>query len=394
MVIIFKLGIGSELITMDWNSLEQSKKMVDEGNRYIMPSYEKLVSTADRYLKVDRYTVVDKEIIAPSGDPHDYMSFGPYWWPNPNTKDGLPYIQRDGETNPESRKADKERMVRFTDAVESLSLAYYFTGEQEYAEKSAHFMRVWFIDEDTKMNPNLKYGQGIPGRVDGRYIGIIDSRVLLKVIDGIALIEKSEVLSKDEIYEIKLWFFNYLKWLVEGEYAKEVDRHYNNHGTYYDMQIAGIALFANNEEFAKGVVERSQSRRLLSHINSKGENPGELRRTRPYHYSVFDLEALLTLANYSNRFDGMDYWNISNRGASLKKAIEFINIYTFNLDKWEKDGYLGRSEKKPDYARSYSVLAQGARVYGLDEYKENLEKIWEKNPANRDILKWSVEFED
>lgn len=389
---IFNILVATPLITMDWDALNESKKMVEENNKYIMPSYERVIMLAERDLTVERITVVDKPILAPSGDKHDYMSFGPYWWPNPESEDGLPYVRRDGETNPDSKKSDNTTMLKFTGAIETLGLAYFFTGEKRYAEKSAELLKGWFIDKDTKMNPHLKYAQAIPGRVEGRPIGIIDSRVLLRVLDGMALIETSGVLSKRELKEIKGWFKEFNKWLLEGEYSYAERNHPNNHGTFYDWQVAGIAIFLGDDRTAMDTVKLSQYTRLASHTGSKGQNFHELERTKPYHYTRFDLEAIIGLAHYSNRYEEIDYWNFTANGSSLKKAVDFLNLYSFNREKWEEDGYLSSKEKNPQFERSYLSLSQAARVYGLGSYRETLYKAWEVNPSSRDILKWPVDF--
>ena len=66
------------------------------------------------------------------------MSLGPYWWPDPNKPDGLPYIRRDGERNPEiSSDYDAPRFGALTGAVTTLALAYYFSDDEKYAARAA-----------------------------------------------------------------------------------------------------------------------------------------------------------------------------------------------------------------------------------------------------------------
>ena len=169
------------------------------------------------------FTVMNKTVTPPSGDKHDYMSFGAYWWPDPTTKNGLPYIRRDGQTNPESRTdaSDSVSIGKMTRSVRTLSLAYHFTDEEKYAARAAFLLRTWFLDKDTRMNPHLKYGQAIPGRVEGRGIGIIDTARLVTVVDSAGLLVASDSWTDDEHQALKKWFKSYLAWLQTSEYGKE-----------------------------------------------------------------------------------------------------------------------------------------------------------------------------
>ena len=163
-----------------------------------------------------------KQAVPPSGDKHDYMSQAPYFWRNPKTVDGFPYIRRDGERNPEIKKyPDHDLMDKMVGAVEQLSLGYYFTGRQEYADKAGEILRLWFIDAKTKMNPNLEFAQAIPGLNTGRGIGIIETRGLARVVDSIGLLEGSRSWSKTDQKGLENWFGSYLKWLTDSKNGRD-----------------------------------------------------------------------------------------------------------------------------------------------------------------------------
>jgi hypothetical protein len=188
----------------DYSWMEKVKVNLEDGEEEFQPAFSNLIKEADEALEGGVYSVTFKNLIPPNGSKNDYMSMGPYWWPDPEKPDGLPYIRRDGEVNPERDKLDSAQKNKMINAVRSLSLAWFFTEKSEYAEKAAELLRVWFLDQETLMNPHLNYGQAIPGRTDGRFIGIIDGRSFAVLVDAITLLETSGALKKEENYQ-NLW---------------------------------------------------------------------------------------------------------------------------------------------------------------------------------------------
>jgi hypothetical protein len=206
---------GPRVFCCDPDGLAKAKSRVAAGDPSLKPALERLRREADKALEAGPFSVMDKSLTPPSGDKHDYMSIGPYWWPDPAKPDGLPYVRRDGEVNPE-RKAgttDATAMGRMASAVETLALAYYFTGEERYARHAATLLRTWFLAPKTKMNPNLKYGQAIPGRVEGRGIGIIDTADLVHIPDAVGLLAGSKHWTEADQAGAVAWFDAYLDWL-------------------------------------------------------------------------------------------------------------------------------------------------------------------------------------
>jgi Alginate lyase len=166
------------VFVLESKRLVEVKARIKSGDAGLSPSFDKLLREADRALGNGTFSVVQKEASPPSGNKHDYLSFAPYWWPNPNTPDGLPYVRRDGKVNPErDQMSDRKRLDNVVQGVKALSLAFFFTSREEYAAQATKLLRVWFLDDATKMNPNLKYAQAIPGRNNGRGAGIIETHI-------------------------------------------------------------------------------------------------------------------------------------------------------------------------------------------------------------------------
>ena len=290
-----------------------------------MQAQAALQKKADLALKHPLFSVMDKTLVAASGDKHDYYSFPPYWWPNPDTKDGLPYIRKDGQTNPDANSdaTDKNRLVKMSNDVSTLALAWYFTQDNRYAQKAAAQLKSWFIDPQTRMNPNLQYAQAIPGINTGRGIGIIDSRALVEVVDAIALLQSSEALNENDVSALKQWFGEYYQWMTTSQNGFEEDNWHNNHGSYFDMQAATFALFSGKTDEAKQRLYITQLRRIAGQFDIEGRQMGELERTRPWHYSNFNLEAYNRLGRLGEKA-GVDIWNFTLDDHSLRKGYQYI----------------------------------------------------------------------
>ncbi|MEI6519620.1 MAG: alginate lyase family protein [bacterium] len=307
------------------------------GDVPLLPAITALRSDADAALLMSPKSVVDKLYIPPSGDKHDYMSLGPYWWPDPDTVDGLPYIRRDGEVNPESLNDnfDRERFSKTMTAIETLALAYYFTNHQAYAEKAAVLLRHWFLSPTTRMNPHLQYGQAIPGRVDGRDIGIIDTRLLSNIVDAIGLLDNSSVLSDDDFVGLTAWMRDYLDWLLTSSHGIGESAQHNNHGTWYDVQAASLACFTGQFDIARQVISDSGMKRINAHIAVDGSQPKELARTRSWDYSVMNLDGLIRLAELG-RHVNVDLWHHATpEGAGILTAIDFLAQYADGKKAWQ-----------------------------------------------------------
>ena len=391
LLIVFGLMSGSTnastLLLLDKDNLDQIKAKIDRQDPFVMPAYQTLISKAEKALSMGRLSVVDKSLTPPSQDKHDYISLGPYFWPNPKTKDGYPYIRRDGKVNPNALiDSDSPRLVRLANALETLALAYYYTNNTKYAQRAVEMIQIWFINDTTKMNPHLKYAQGIPGTVPGRALGILDGRHFVRILDSITLIENSNLLSSKDLEIIKQWVKDYQNWLLNGEYAYEESHRPNNHGTFYDYQVVGYALYLEQPKKAKELLTNAQYIRLGSHIGSKGQNFHELERTRPLHYSLFDLEAMIGLALYSDHYDDVNFWTFTINQTSLKKAIDYVVKYKNNRDMW-----LVKNEKV-NFMDLTPTLLVAAQKYQTDEYNKEILKLWRSKQDDISFMKWNIDL--
>ena len=292
------------------------------GEPTFQPALTALVADANRALNLAPVSVMDKGITPPSGDKHDYMSQAPYWWPDPSKPGGRPYIRRDGERNPEiDRITDRANLGRLTTAVSSLGLAFYFTGREEYAQHAAQLVRVWFLDPATRMNPHLRFGQGIPGIAEGRSAGIIETRLLPDILDGVMLLQGSSAWGASDDQALKDWMRTYMTWLLESSLGREEAERGNNQETWADVQIAAFALYTGQTDVARTILEGARAD-IAQEFEPDGRQPRELARTLAWDYSIFDLTAFLHLAALGERV-GVDLWNYTTAdGRSLRNGVE------------------------------------------------------------------------
>lgn len=317
------------------DDLQYSQQQLAAQNPAFTGAYNVLIAKADKALGKPLYSVMDKSLTAASGDKHDYYSFPPYWWPDPAKKDGLPYVRKDGETNPaaNSDATDKKRLNSMSDDVWTLALAWQFSQKPAYAEKARDQLINWFINPQTRMNPNLQYAQAIPGINDGRGIGLIDSRALVEVIDAVELLRPAKVLSEDDYQKIKQWYGDFYHWMTTSQNGFEEDNWHNNHGTYFDLQAASFALFSGNLPEAKKRLQITQLRRIAAHFDIEGRQMAELERTRPWHYSNFHLEAYNKLGRLGE-LTGVDVWNFTLDDHSLRKGYGYIAGFVNSDAQW------------------------------------------------------------
>lgn len=325
--LVFFIFVSSQVMAQPliWNLNESNLVRLNLGSTPL----KKLIKEAEKELTTHIITVVDKPMIPSSGNKHDYMSMGRYWWPDPNTKDGLPYIRKDGISNPEIEKLDRIPLGRMANGIKILSLAYYFTKEEKYAIKAINHLQRWFLDSSTKMNPHLNFGQTIPGRNNGfgRGEGIIDTYSFVEMLEGVELLKSSRQYNNYIDNALKEWFSDYLDWMLTSPIGKEEYDAKNNHGTAFDIQVVRFALFVGKEEIACKFLDEFPIRRLYTQIEPNGSQPLELARTTAFGYSVFNLEHILDICRIGEKL-GYDFLKVKSQdGRSILKAIEFFLPY-------------------------------------------------------------------
>ena len=322
---------ATTFVFVDEAEIEKSRARLrsEDATAEIKLSYKHVLEEAALAMEAGPFSVTDKTLVPPSKDMHDYLSISPYWWPDPEQPDGLPWIRLDGKTNPVSKTddTDSKRIGRFTRSVRALAIAYYFSGDEKYAERAIEYLQVWFLNPETLMNPNLNFAQGVPGVADGRRSGLIDSRTFTdRLLDAMAMLSKSPSWTQDVEDGLLAWYGEYLTWLLTHELPTSEATSPNNHGSWHDQQVAGVAYFVGNTEVAIKMVEKGKMR-LDTQFEADGTQPLELERTRSYHYSYFNLDALTGLAIVGTNVD-VDLWGYTSpKGASLKIAIEKMAEY-------------------------------------------------------------------
>ncbi len=369
---MLKLLKTPKTVTFDGALLEEHAAKMSQNNSVM----ENIYYSAEKVYEGEIYSVTQRTIRPKSNDPHDYASMGPYWWPNPDTKDGLPYIRRDGERNPETNQ--KATMSNLFNSVHKLTLASYYLEDDRYAKAAVEHMRVWFIDEKTRMNPHLKYGQFIPGICDGRCFGLIDTSRSFLLMDSIMLLDAVGLMPEDVKQGVSEWYNRFLDWMLTSEIGVEEDNTKNNHGTWYDIQVISTALMLGRVELAKRQLELAYQRRILAQIDKDGKQPHELARTNGLGYSTYNLEGLCMIANMA-KIAGVkiDMWHTKRESGdcALKSACDYLLKYIDSLDGFEYQ-QISKSIPRETMCR---IALMAHKQYPNESYYKKAEKYLNTN---------------
>lgn len=366
----------------DYNHMKTVKKEIKSESSLYYPAFQKLIEDADEALTKGPYSVTYKEMVPPGGTKNDYMSQGPYWWPDTTKPDGLPFIRRDGEHNPQAG-IDRKELGNMMESVRILSLAWYFSGENKYAERAAYLLKVWFIDPETLMNPHLEYAQSIPGITTGRGIGIIDIRGVHSLVDAITLLDMSGAIKTEEMEKIKKWFTDLFEWLTTSKNGKDEDDYKNNHSVAYDVIVSSLARFLDNDEYVARKISEMPARRINPMIENDGRQPEELIRTNAFGYSSGNLRNFFDAGETGLKV-GVDIFKYTNpEGGSLRKALDFLAGYIGKTEEWKWQQIGGFSSSENNLGM---LIRRAARYYDEPQYK----KMWEELFAEKLKTDWNL----
>src|SRR5579859_671804 len=323
------------VVLLDPAVLRAVRQSLAHGDATHSQALQALRVAADQALQAGPYTVVTQPNVPPGADRHDYVSLARYWWPNPATPDGLPYIRRDGQPDPALHTyPDPEAFTQLQSTLQTLTLAYYFTADERYAGRAALLLQRWFLDPATRMNPTMQHAQLVPGRNDGSAGGILDLRDISQILDWVGLLDGSPAWTAVDQQGMQSWCAQYLTWLLSSAHGLAEARAANNHGSWYDVQVVALALFVGRQDVARSTLEQSRTRRIAAQILPDGRQPQELQRATSWDYSLFNLAALFRLASLGERA-GIDLWHYQTAdGRSLQSALDYLLPFARHLRPW------------------------------------------------------------
>jgi len=337
----------------------------------------RVLKAANQYLKEQPITITASTSPRSAGGIHDFFSEGDYWWPDPANPDG-PYIQRDGMTNPNNFVDHRRYLMRLSVQVPALAAAWTLTKDERYAKHAVEHLRAWFIDEKTRMNPSLQFAQAIHGRFTGRGIGVIDTIHLVEVARAVEILKDSPSLNANDLGGVIQWFNDYLRWMTTSKNGIDEREAKNNHGTCWVMQVAAFAELVGNQDLIAYCRNRFKTVLVPNQIAVNGTFPEELRRTKPYGYSLFNLDAMATICELLST-PGDNLWTFTTSdGRGIGKAVEYMYPFIKNKKSWPLKPdvmydsewpmrhasllFAGRALRRPEYLELWKTLPADSKV--------------------------------
>ena len=337
----------------------------------------RVLAAADSFLREPPVTVTATSSPRSSGGRHDFFSEGDYWWPDPANPAG-PYVRRDGQSNPDNFVGHRQALVRLSRIAPALAAAWLLTGEARYSEHAARHLRAWFVDGETRMTPHLRYAQAIQGVSSGRGVGIIDTIHLVEVARAIEVLEKAPGLSPSERASVVRWFADYLRFMTTDRNGIEEREAKNNHGTCWVVQAAAFARLTGNEDQLAWCRERFKTVLVPGQLAADGSFPLETARTKPYAYSLFNLEAMATAAQLLST-PGDDLWRFETAdGRGLRRAVAWLVPFIRDRKGWPFPPDVMYDDQWP--MRQASLLFAGL-AFGEPSYLE----LWKTLPADSTV---------
>ncbi len=345
-----------------------------------------VITKANALLKKKPVTVTASSCTRSAGGKHDYYSEGPYWWPDPKNPAG-PYIRKDGMKNPQLFNGHESALQKMSWTVGNLTSAYLLTGEEKYVRAALPHLNAWLVDTATLMNPNLQYAQALLGINSGRGAGILDGTPLIDVARSIQILERSKLVNQGEIEKFKHWFVKLMEWIATNPNGIHEMNAKNNHGSWWHAQVAAYASLVGDVRMLQLCREHYRNILIPNQMALNGSFPLELARTRPFSYSLFNLDALSTLAIIVSDKEN-DLWNFElPDGRGMKKALNFILPFVQNPQGWPygKDISLWENQPGPRPFMLYSAIAYQDKSW-LDLWKaENAKQMKEKGNRSQSV---------
>jgi hypothetical protein len=332
----FAQSVERKTTVVDFDKVMMVKNSLKKGETTYQKAYNSLIKSANKALSEELTSVMQKTQTPPSGSKHDYLSLAPYFWPDPKKSDGLPWIRKDGEVNPLTRGVNVDEPAKdvMMGNARDLALANFFSDDPKYAKRALEVLQTWFLNEETKMNPNLNYGQGIPGVNTGRGFGIIEFTGILEIITSLELLKLNNSIDEKTESGMKNWISEYVKWMQTSQIGLQEKATTNNHGSWYDVQLVAILTYLKKDSEAKVIVGNFK-KRIAEQIDSEGKQKHELARTKSLSYSIMNLKAITQMA-YFGKIHGIDLWNFTaSNGGSIQKAYQFLVPFADGSKKWE-----------------------------------------------------------
>ena len=311
----------------------------------------------------------------------DYYSEGDYWWPDPANPGGA-YIRRDGRSNPAKFDGHRDALIAFGRTVPALAALWELTGEARFADAAMHHLTAWFVDPATRMNPNLNHAQAIIGVNSGRAIGVIDTLQIVEVARAAALFARKNAPGYAAIRAgVEGWFADYLAWLTTSPFGTTERDEKNNHGTCWLLQAASFAAVLDRKDILADARARLQTIIIPDQIAPDGRQPLELARTKPYAYSLFNLDVLAASAWLLGGSELVN-WQTAD-GRSIGGAIGWMAPYIADKTKWPL---------APDieYFEGFPVRQPSLLFGGLAQQRSDWLDLWQRldpDPAIGEVVR-------
>jgi hypothetical protein len=342
---------------------------------------QRILTAATKYVEQAPLTITAFPAERSAGGLHDFYSQADYFWPNPNDPNG-PYINRDGQSNPENFDEHRKVMVALSVQMPALTAAWLLTGNSRFGKRACDHLRAWFVTPETRMNPNLQFAQAVQGRSTGRSYGIIDTLHLVEVARAASFLMPQMLNAPDRV-GVSAWFSAYLEWLLNSDRGRQERDTINNHAMCWALQAAEFAHLVGNDTIREEVYRRYREVLLPGQTAIDGSFPKELARTKPYSYSIFNFDVMACLCQSLN---GLTPTPSSFRlpdGRGLSKAAEFIYPYLKDKSAW-------KWAKDVEHFDALPVRSPGLLFSGIAFHEQRYIDLWKTlnpDPASKEIVR-------